>query len=129
MRVVALASFVGKVGGDTLLVTRGKEFDLPDGVDWLRAGLVAPTAPAPHLVGVEHAIDTDVLTAERRVFGGMLLSGIDGIGPRTAAKLADARLETVDDLLAADPAAVAAATGASPATVLKWRQRAEAATQ
>ncbi len=80
-------------------------------------------------MGVEHAVDTALLTAERRVFGGMLLSGIDGIGPRTAAKLADAGLETVDDFLVADPAAVAAATGASLATITKWRQRAAAAKQ
>jgi hypothetical protein len=67
MRVVALASFVGKVGADTRLVTRGMEFDLPDGVDWLRAGLVAPVAtPAPHLADVERAVDPAPLTAERR---------------------------------------------------------------
>lgn len=73
MRVVALVSFAGRVGMDSVSVARGAEFDLPDGVDWLAAGLVAPvdsppatTGPAPHLVGVEHATDPAPVMAEKR---------------------------------------------------------------
>lgn len=67
MRVAALVAFVGKVNGDTLTYARGAEFDLPDGVDWLQAGLVAPVAtPAPHLAGVERAVDPAPGLAEKR---------------------------------------------------------------
>ncbi len=64
MRVRALVSFAGK----GMTVARGTEFDLPDGVDWLQAGLVAPvaTGPAPHMTAVEHAIDPAPTTAEKR---------------------------------------------------------------
>lgn len=71
MRVVALVSFAGK----GITVARGAEFDLPDGVDWLQAGLVAPvgptsspigTGPAPHMTAVEHAVDPAPVTAEKR---------------------------------------------------------------
>ncbi len=75
MRVVALVSFAGRVGVNSLSIARGAEFDLPDGVDWLQAGLVAPVvltssptgaAPAPHMTAVEHAIDPAPVTAEKR---------------------------------------------------------------
>lgn len=78
MRVVALVSFAGRVGVNSLSIARGAEFDLPDGVDWLRAGLVAPVGepvdsvadgPAPHLVGVEHAVDPAPVAAEKRKRG------------------------------------------------------------
>ncbi len=78
MRVVALVSFAGRVGVNSLSIARGAEFDLPEGVDWLQAGLVAPvgstgsptaTGPAPHMTGVEHAIDPAPMTAEKRKRG------------------------------------------------------------
>jgi hypothetical protein len=59
MKVVALVSFVGRVGVNTLSVASGDEFDLPDGVDWLQAGLVAPVQSnesAPHMPNLEHAV-------------------------------------------------------------------------
>lgn len=64
MRVRALVSFAGK----GMTVARGAEFDLPDGVDWLQAGLVAlvePT-PAPHMADVERAVDPAPVAAEKR---------------------------------------------------------------
>ena len=47
---------------------RGAEFDLPEGVDWLQAGLVAlvATGPAPHMAAVERAIDPAPTAAEKR---------------------------------------------------------------
>lgn len=67
MRVQALASFAGVTPSGTMTIRRGAEFDLPAGVDWLAAGLVAPVAtPAPHLADVERAVDPAPLTAERR---------------------------------------------------------------
>lgn len=75
MKVRALVSFAGKVGVNTLSIARGAEFDLPDGVDWFQAGLVAPvgstgsptgTGPAPHMTAVEHAIDPAPTMAEKR---------------------------------------------------------------
>jgi hypothetical protein len=64
MRVRALLSFAGK----GMTVSRGAEFDLPEGVDWLQAGLVVPVeaTPAPHMAGVERAIDPAPALAEKR---------------------------------------------------------------
>lgn len=132
MRVVALAPFVGVVGGQTAIYRRGMEFDLPASVDWLAAGLVAPvtTAPAPHLVGVEHAVDANVATAERRNaptnWGEALVTDIDGIGPVIARRLAEAGIETMAELLAADTTHVALIASVRPAQAEKWRQRAQA---
>lgn len=128
MRVRALVSFVGRVAGDARTYRAGDEFDLPAGVDWLRAGLVAAVAgPAPHMIGVEHAIDQNAAAAERRGanWSDALVSAIDGIGPVTARRLAEAGIETMADLLAADPAHVALIASVRPAQAEKWRQRAE----
>lgn len=63
MRVRALVSFSGAAG----TIARGAEFDLPDGVDWLKAGLVVPvTEPAPHMADVERATDPAPALAEKR---------------------------------------------------------------
>lgn len=72
MRVVALVSFAGS----GVTVARGAVIEMPEGADWLRAGLVAPVeepiesatadGPAPHMVGVEHAIDPAPAKAEKR---------------------------------------------------------------
>ena len=40
MKVKALVGFVGTVDGKTVSHPAGSEFELPDGADWLRAGLV-----------------------------------------------------------------------------------------
>lgn len=75
MRVVALTSFAARVDGDSRTIRRGVELDLPDGVDWLETGLVAPVAepvadgPAPHLAGVERAVDPAPVAAEKRKRG------------------------------------------------------------
>lgn len=45
MRVKALKSFVGAANGQKYRVTEGDEFDLPAGVDWLKAGLVVEANP------------------------------------------------------------------------------------
>ena len=61
MKARALVSFVARIGSDTLTVQAGQLVDLPAGVDWLAAGLVAPapdeveTAVAD-MVDVEHAV-------------------------------------------------------------------------
>ncbi len=57
MKVKALNSFVGTVNGIKYRVAAGDVLDLPDGADWLRAGLVevepepeaepTPEAPKP----------------------------------------------------------------------------------
>ena len=63
MRVVALVSFAG----NGITVARGAVIEMPEGADWLQAGLVAPvTEPAPHLAGVEHAVDPAPARAEKR---------------------------------------------------------------
>ncbi len=68
MKVVALVSFAG----NGITVARGAVVDMPEGADWLEAGLVAPVAepaadgPAPHLAGVEHAVHPAPVAAEKR---------------------------------------------------------------
>jgi len=42
MKVVAIRNFVGIVQHVKRTYEEGQEFDLPDGVDWIQAGLVAP---------------------------------------------------------------------------------------
>ncbi len=72
MRVRALVSFAGR----NMTVARGAEFDLPDGVDWLQAGLVVPVtepAPAPHMADVERAVDPAPTAAEKRQRKGKTL--------------------------------------------------------
>lgn len=84
----------------------------------------------PHLVGVEHAVDADALTAERRFaptnWGEAMVSDLDGVGPVTARLLAEAGIETMADLLATDPVQLAHLARVSPAKAEKWRQRAQA---
>lgn len=84
----------------------------------------------PHLVNVEHAVDAGAMTAERRDaptnWGEALVSDLDGVGPVTAGLLAEAGIETMADLLAADAAQVALLARVSPARAEKWRQRAAA---
>ena len=132
MRVVALTSFVARVAGDSRTVARGAEFDLPEGVDWLRAGLVAPVGSTSsptgaHMHGVERAVDANVAGAERRTdWGEALVTEIDGIGPVTARRLAEAGIETMAELLAADPSHVALIASVKPVQVDKWRRQAQA---
>lgn len=46
MRVKALRSFAGTApSGSKYRVVEGEEFDLPEGVDWLNAGLVKVVEP------------------------------------------------------------------------------------
>ena len=84
----------------------------------------------PHLVGVEHAVDANALTAERRNaatnWGEALVSDLDGVGPVTARLLADASIETMADLLATDAPTLAHLARVSSAKAEKWRQRAAA---
>lgn len=64
MKVVALVSFAG----NGITVARGAVIEMPEGADWLTAGLVAlvETGPAPHMAEVEHAVDPAPAKAEKR---------------------------------------------------------------
>ena len=64
MRVVALVSFAGT----GITVARGAVVEMPEGADWLKAGLVAlvETGPAPHMAEVEHSVDPAPTRAEKR---------------------------------------------------------------
>ncbi len=64
--------------------------------------------------------------ADRRTDGGeALVSALDGIGPVTAQRLAEAGIETMAEFPAADPTHVALIASVKPIQVEKWRQRAE----
>lgn len=49
MQVRVLKSFVGHYGPDNKFISagEGQEFELPEGVDWLKAGLVEPVKDQP----------------------------------------------------------------------------------
>ncbi len=53
VKVRALLSFVAVVDGRKFRAIEGDEFDLPAGVDWLAAGLVAPVGQEPEAAAVE----------------------------------------------------------------------------
>ena len=64
-------------------------------------------------------------TDEEADAGGIPVEEVDGIGPAYAQLLDDDGIETVGDLLAADPEAVAEATDISPKRVTRWQDAAE----
>lgn len=112
----------------------GSVHDLPEGLaralvagGYAVAVDVAGSGGGPRLAGVEHAIDARVVAAERRTdWGEALITDIDGIGPVIAQRLGDGGIETMAELLAADPAEVALLASVKPVQVEKWRQRAAA---
>lgn len=54
MRVRAVRSFVARLSdGRTFRAVAGDEFELPGGVDWLRAGLVEEVADGPESAALE----------------------------------------------------------------------------
>lgn len=69
MQVRARVGFVGIVAGQSRAVRAGEVFDLPGGVDWLRAGLVVPVlpdAPGPETASVEPRTAAAVLPDGKR---------------------------------------------------------------
>lgn len=92
----------------------------------------APSPSAPHLVGIEHAVDVGAMTAERRDgatatdWGDALITDIDGIGPVTAGLLAEAGIATMADLLATEAAQVALLARVNVRKAQAWQQRAQA---
>jgi hypothetical protein len=65
--VQALVPFVARINGDTLPVQAGELIDMPPGVDWLSAGLVA-LAPASEieLATAEPVVEHAVMARPRR---------------------------------------------------------------
>jgi hypothetical protein len=54
MRVIAKKSFVASVGERMIRASEGEELEMPDGVDWLNAGLVEPVrGKAPESASIE----------------------------------------------------------------------------
>jgi predicted flap endonuclease-1-like 5' DNA nuclease len=96
MRVKALQNFVSLYGGTIRVVNRDAEIDMPDGADWLRAGLVQAIAV------VEDGETAVMPEPEPRRVEVEPVTAISGIGPKTARALADLGIETVPDLAAAE---------------------------
>lgn len=137
MRVRATKSFVGRdAQRKTLRIQAGDEFELPAGVDWLRAGLVVPLGnetaaskpagkqqAASKLAGRQQAAQAAGRLAREQQ--AVAVDKIAGIGPATARQLAKVNVKTVADLAAADSKAVVAAVDrASLATVRRWQKAA-----
>lgn len=53
MRVKAVKSFGGVTSEGRYHISEGEEFELPEGVDWLRAGLVVPVKAAVETAAIE----------------------------------------------------------------------------
>lgn len=139
MRIRMLRNTIVQMPGETArVVDAGAVLPVDDviGRMLIAAGKAAliddapPVTGAPHLHGIEHAVDAGAMTAERRGtptnWGEALVSDLDGVGPVTARLLAEAGIETMADLLAADPSHVALIASVRPTQVEKWRQRAQA---
>lgn len=69
-------------------------------------------------------VDAADLEPKEPADGGEPLESVSGIGPAYANRLNEAGLESVADLVAADPAAVAEATGISEKRIGRWIDRA-----
>lgn len=90
MKVRALTTFGGHDGKTHTHHSKGEVFELPDGVDWLRAGLVEP---------IETAMMAQPTGRARKP---LPVTAVKGIGPATATQLAELGVRTVADLAAAD---------------------------
>jgi len=74
----------------------------------------------------EKATDEEESPAEAdAVADGEPVENVSGIGPAYAQRLADAGVETVGQLLAADPAGLAERTDVSEKRIGRWQDRAE----
>lgn len=66
MKARALVSFVARIGSDTLTVQAGQLVDLPAGVDWLAAGLVAPVPGEEVETAVADMVDVERAVTRKR---------------------------------------------------------------
>lgn len=113
MRVRAIKSFGGVTAEGRFHVSAGQELDLPDGADWLRAGLVEPVETAA------------VASGKPRVTKTRPATDVPGIGDSYAEALAELGIESAADVATMDPARVASAVdGVGMATAQRWQQAA-----
>lgn len=68
MMVQALVSFVARINGNAMTIPAGQVIAMPDGADWLAAGLVAPV-PEPEIETAVLAPDVETATVPRRRTG------------------------------------------------------------
>lgn len=117
MRVRAIRSFVSRVGGRTYRLGVGDEMGLPDGADWLKAGLVAPVKASRQ----ETAVRPRPADVRART-----VAQVPGIGAEMGAELNALGILTARELLAADVATLTGIKGVGRATARKWQAAAEA---
>lgn len=120
MWVRALKSFGGVTATGSFHVSQGSVFELPEGADWLRAGLVEK-ADGP--AGAESAM---MPTARTKPVGKgeMAVSEVPGIGYNYASALADIGIGTIAALAAADEEYLTTIEGVGLATAQKWQKAA-----
>jgi len=68
MWVVAKRSFFGYAAGVSMVIAENQIFELPDGTDWVEAGLVVPLVPpvsaTPEVAGTEPPVEPKTPTVE-----------------------------------------------------------------
>lgn len=87
----------------------------------------AAAEPAEAAGPTDDSEDTPVEADDPEGADDTPVEDINGIGPAYAQRLRDAGIDTVGDLLAADPADVAESTDLSPKRIGRWQDAAESA--
>ena len=115
MKVRAVKSFGGVTKTSRFHVSEGSVFELPDGADWLRAGLVVE-------VGRQTGLQTAMMEAGKGRAAPPPLSAVKGLGDGRVAALEGLGIRSIPDLVAADADVVAAGLrGVGVATVVGWQ--------
>ena len=107
MKVRATKPFTGRHNGRMYHVRAGDELEMPEAVDWLRAGLVQAIEPAEKAVTPE---------PRKRSTKAEPVTAIKGIGRKTAEELGKLGIQTVPQLAAAD---------SLPDELLQWQEAAQ----
>ena len=114
MLVRAVKSFGGLGPHGRIHVSSGQVFELPEGVDWLKAGLVVPVEGQPESAMLAPAQPKHVGVGKK------LAWTVPGVGAAAAELLSGIGIETVADLAASSENELIQLDGVGKATARKW---------
>ena len=124
MKVKAVKSFGGVTRTSRFHVSEGSVFELPEGSDWLRAGLVVEVKDKNPVMKKEPGFggQTAMMEAGKGRAAPPPLSAVKGLGAGRVAALEGLGIWSIPDLVAADADVVAAGLrGVGVATVVGWQ--------